>query len=55
LEVFRNDQLRHCQKAILDFVRKEKPDLLKEISTKKTLTPEIKEALDALPLDKLLQ
>jgi F-type H+-transporting ATPase subunit alpha len=48
LDAFSNEQLRHFQKSILNFVQKEKPELLKEIADKKTLTPEIKEALDAL-------
>lgn len=55
LNAFSNEQLRHFQKSILNFVQKEKPELLKEIADKKTLTPEIKGALDALSLDQLLE
>ncbi len=55
LNSFPNEKIRHLQKLILNFVREEKPELLKEIATQKTLTPEIKEALDKLPLDKMLE
>lgn len=50
-----NEKIRDFQKLILNFIREEKPELLKDIATQKTLTPEIKGALEALPLGKLLE
>lgn len=50
-----NEKVVHFQKLILNFVREEKPELLQEIATEKTLTPEIKGALDTLSLEKLLE